>query len=355
MKKIMIFLLTTVGLLGLSGCGRSMNDVIGKEPEFVGIVETVMEDCIIVAVNEDEEIYEQYPVLMVPLDVEIKDSYLDYSVGDEVVVYYDGNITAGEPTMVDTVYALTLRTPANRVTEKESSPDSVTFEAKVLEAKDGYFLVEPVEGSWELNSADKIEVPVEHLDAGLEPQAGDIIKITYNGEIQESYPARISEVFGVEIVEEADTIAFHDKVFHKSDLSQETLEWLENYNALTEEEQLSISGIPSDLYELCGYPKAGEVEAEEHWAKTPMVMVNGELYLTTGYESTVEVRCGVMDGQITSTVEGWEEPTEDDQSNFGTGYGYQYGPTEGTIEIFMDEKWWIYATEEVREDLQFAE
>ena len=130
---------------------------------------------------------------------------------------------------------------------------------------------------------------------------------------------------------------------------------MEKYNTLTEEEQLSISGIPTDLYDLCGYPKAGEVEAEEHWDMPPMVMVDGELYLTTGYESTVEGRCGVMDGQITSTVEGWEKPTEDDQSNFGTGYGYQYGPTEGTIEIFMDEKWWIYATEEVREDLQFTE
>lgn len=31
-----------------------------------------------------------------------------------------------------------------------------------------------------------------------------------------------------------------------------------------------------------------------------MVMVNGELYIDTGHESTVEARCGVMDGEITS-------------------------------------------------------
>lgn len=53
----------------------------------------------------------------VSLDVEIRDSYMHYSVGDEVVVYYDGNIVAGDPARVDTVYALTLRTPANRETE----------------------------------------------------------------------------------------------------------------------------------------------------------------------------------------------------------------------------------------------
>ena len=77
------------------------------------------------------------------------------------------------------------------------------------------------------------------------------------------------------------------------------------------------------------------------------VMVNGELYIDTGHESTVEARCGVMDGEITSEVDGSEKPTKDNQSNFGTGYGYQYGSQEGIIEINMNEKWWVFATEKV--------
>ena len=93
--------------------------------------------------------------------------------------------------------------------------------------------------------------------------------------------------------------------------------------------------------------------AEEKWDLIPMVMVDGTLYLTTGHESTVEGRCGVMDGEITSQVDGSEKPTVDNQSNFGTGYGYQYGAIEGTIEIYMNGKWWIYATEEVRQEIQF--
>lgn len=95
------------------------------------------------------------------------------------------------------------------------------------------------------------------------------------------------------------------------------------------------------------------VTDNEKWDMVPMVMVNGELYLDTGHESSVGARCGVMDGEITSTVDGSEKPTENNQSNFGTGFGYQYGATEGTIEICMNGKWWIYATEEVREKLQF--
>ena len=46
--------------------------------------------------------------------VESKDSYADPVVGDEIVVYYDGNVMETDPLKVGTVYAITLKTPANR-------------------------------------------------------------------------------------------------------------------------------------------------------------------------------------------------------------------------------------------------
>ncbi len=73
----------------------------------------------------------------------------------------------------------------------------------------------------------------------------------------------------------------------------------------------------------------------------PMVMVDGKLYIATGKESTITARCSVMDGEITSSVDGNTIPTQDNQSNFGDGYGYQYG-TDGTIEVCMDGKWYVY-------------
>ena len=169
------------------------------------------------------------------------------------------------------------------------------FQAEVLEIHDGYYLVEPVEGSWELNSADRIEVPIRNAHPSPEPEVGDIIEIEYSGEISETYPARIEDVYGIRVIEES-----------------------------------------------------------EQWDLIPMVMVDGTLYLDTGHESTVEARYGVMDGEITSQVDGGEKPTKDNQSNFGTGFGYQYGPTEGTIEIYMNEKWWVFATEEVRKEMPFS-
>ena len=96
-----------------------------------------------------------------------------------------------------------------------------------------------------------------------------------------------------------------------------------------------------------------ETEETEKWDMIMMVMVNDELYLATGHEATAARKCGTMDGEITSTVGSSEKPTQNNESNFGTGYGYQYGSQEGTIEIYMNDSWWIFATEEVREQSFF--
>ena len=45
------------------------------------------------------------------------DSMTHFSVGDEVVVYFDGNIAESYPMQITTVYAITLRTPADRTGE----------------------------------------------------------------------------------------------------------------------------------------------------------------------------------------------------------------------------------------------
>lgn len=74
---------------------------------------------------------------------------------------------------------------------------------------------------------------------------------------------------------------------------------------------------------------------------TSMVMVNGSLYYDTGKESRLTERFGTMDGKITSAVDESETPAVNNQSNFGTGYGYQYGE-DGTIEVLCDDKWIVF-------------
>ena len=76
------------------------------------------------------------------------------------------------------------------------------LQAKVLEIHDAYFLVEPVEGSWELSSASKIEVPMRNMEPSPEPQVGDILEIEYDGQLAETYPARIAAVYCIRVISE---------------------------------------------------------------------------------------------------------------------------------------------------------
>ncbi|MCD7821815.1 MAG: hypothetical protein LUG64_06370, partial [Clostridiales bacterium] len=58
----------------------------------------------------------------------------------------------------------------------------VTSQATILEADESGFLVEPVAGSAELNSSDRIVVPMTAMEASPEPEVGDTLEIVYNGD-----------------------------------------------------------------------------------------------------------------------------------------------------------------------------
>ena len=82
--------------------------------------------------------------------------------------------------------------------------NETVFRARVLSVGNGTMLVEPVEGSAELRSSDRISMALEHMAPSPEPQAGDTVEITYNGEILESYPAQLGAVYGITVVEQAE-------------------------------------------------------------------------------------------------------------------------------------------------------
>jgi hypothetical protein len=113
MKKALALLLALVCLLTLAGCDRrSMNYIIQHEPSIRGIV-TETTDTAILMENADGEYW-------VSLDVENGDSMTDFTVGDEVVVYFDGNIAETYPMQLNRVYAIILRTPADRTANDRS-------------------------------------------------------------------------------------------------------------------------------------------------------------------------------------------------------------------------------------------
>lgn len=187
------------------------------------------------------------------------------------------------------IFSLAATAGIAREKTEEEPPSKTYFEATVRKVSGNYLLVEPLEGTAERQSSDRIQVGTnsiaEEESVGYLPQAqaGDTVRIGYHGEIAESYPAQINSAFEIKLISRAEPAS--DKI--------------------------------------------------------PMVMVDGRLYYDTGKESVLERRCGTMDGEITSAVDGTQIPTEDDQSNFGTGFGYQY-VTDSTIEIYMDDKWIVF-------------
>ena len=172
------------------------------------------------------------------------------------------------------------------------------LEATVLEKTDYAILVEPSKTAQERKSCDRIWVSINNIaeEKSLEVlgnlNIGDLVTIGYLGGIAESYPAQINDVYKITLVEKGK-------------------------------------------------------DTEGDYLK--MVVVDGKLYKSTGEESDIDGRCGNMDGEITTSVDVTEIPSEDKQSNFGTGYGYQY-VNESSIDVYMPDdseelKWMRFVTE----------
>lgn len=116
MKNRFLFLLLTA-LLVLSGCKRSMNDVIGKEPNLTGTVTSVTDTSILVEIAQDDPFRASCASVWVSLDVEIADSVTHFNLGDTVMVYFDGVIAESSPGQIHAPYALVLLEPADRARE----------------------------------------------------------------------------------------------------------------------------------------------------------------------------------------------------------------------------------------------
>lgn len=108
MKKYLLILISIICMMGLAGCNnRSMNYIISNEPSMTGIIKETNENSILIE-NETGEYW-------VSLQVENSDGiYSPIMVGDEVTVYYDGNIAESYPMQINTVYAVLLKEPADR-------------------------------------------------------------------------------------------------------------------------------------------------------------------------------------------------------------------------------------------------
>ena len=115
MKKWIAWILTLICILSLVSCGSpSMNQIIKSKPCVTGVVTEVGNGYAIIHAD-DAPGYPNGSDWQISLTPENADSYTAVTVGDEIVVYHDGNVMESDPLRVGKVYAITLKTPADRV------------------------------------------------------------------------------------------------------------------------------------------------------------------------------------------------------------------------------------------------
>ena len=205
---------------------------------------------------------------------------------------------------------------------------SYKFRARILEVHEGYFLVEPVEGSWELSSASQIEVPITNMSPSPEPQVGDILQIEYDGMIQETYPARLNKVYHLALEQtryyssgmiptDTELLGFHagallvpiDGKVYRYELSEGNPEGLTVDELLyTFTEETHIEGIVWEVHSLKEYPD-----------KTAVLMISGtngawlcsysppQRCSATALADAIHANCVIMeDGLATQGQDTWE-------------------------------------------------
>lgn len=102
----MIYIIIIMVPILLTGCKQVTMKNLDKQPSFIGLIEEVHERSILVRVSETENIGSD--LVSVSLNVKLKDSETEFEVGNQVEVYYDGNIAESYPAQVHHVYAVVL-------------------------------------------------------------------------------------------------------------------------------------------------------------------------------------------------------------------------------------------------------
>ena len=85
------------------------DDVVENVPSLTGVVKEVSKNWLLI----ECEATASNPWTEYNVSLNVENHINDFNIGDEVVVYYDGNIAETTPLEIGKVYAITLKTPVN--------------------------------------------------------------------------------------------------------------------------------------------------------------------------------------------------------------------------------------------------
>ena len=147
-------------------------------------------------------------------------------------------------------------TPSQQLTDQiteQTIPAASVCKATITEINGNTMIVKPIDGSWELSSADKFSLSVSLLDVGVTPTVGMTLEITYDGSILEIYPASFSGIQKVTVVSEPSNTSFppEDSGTLMNDLEYEIAKG-DSYNSQYKERGYCIDVIGGKYrYTIC--------------------------------------------------------------------------------------------------------
>ncbi len=205
MKKFLLIVCTLVLMVSLTACGSKFDGSrTGNDSEFI------MEYRVLNQTDTQDLIAESGDTISGKIIVNKGSLSIKIQKDDEEPIYKNNGISVSNAFDVEINESGTYTVSVTGEKAKGSvsftvvtngGNETVTFQAIILEIQDGYYLVEPMEGSAELNSADQIIIPMKNMNPSPEPEVGDVLEIEYDGSIAESYPAQISNVYSIRVVE----------------------------------------------------------------------------------------------------------------------------------------------------------
>ena len=104
---------------------------------------------------------------------------------------------------------------------------------------------------------------------------------------------------------------------------------------------LLLTGLALALLLLAGRLAPAPAPDAARWAMRLAVVVDGVTYASTGQRHGGIQADAVPDGAVTASVESWEWPAKDGESNFGAGYDYLRGEP-GKLYVNFDGNWIVF-------------
>ena len=113
---------------------------------------------------------------------------------------------------------------------------------------------------------------------------------------------------------------------------------------------VEVSNLPEERAEedALSSAEASKEERQNPDEQPPRaVRLDGKLYYEIGPDEEANQNgiFGAMSGELDSTVDPMQLPEQDNQSNFGVGFGYQR-LDDYTIVVFIEETWFRFQQEE---------